>query len=117
MSFARKVCLTLPILVVLTCPVTINASANAQTWPVTGRLIGKDGEKSVDVSGIACAAAQGFPRSCLVIDDNLQAAQFVTLKNGELIAGDPIRLIDNSHKGKPLELDGEGVAFADGFYY
>lgn len=86
-------------------------------WPVQGRLLGKNGKKSEDVSGIACATAQRFPRSCLVIDDNLQQAQFVTVKVGEIIAGDTIRLIDNIFDGKELELDGEGVAYADGFFY
>jgi hypothetical protein len=87
------------------------------TWAVKGKLLGKPGEKSKDVSGIACAAPQGFPRSCVVVDDNSQAAQFVTVNDGDIIAGDQIPLIDNSFEGKALELDGEGVAYADGFYY
>jgi Protein of unknown function (DUF3616) len=88
-----------------------------ETWPVRGKLQGKNGKKSENVSGIACATTQGFPRACLVIDDNMQAAQFVTLKDGEIDAGDMISLIDNSFEGEPLELDGEGVAYADGFFY
>ena len=87
------------------------------TWAVKGKLLGKPGEKSKDASGIACAAPQGFPRSCVVIDDNSQAAQFVTVNDGNIVAGAPIPLIDNSFEDKALELDGEGVAFADGFYY
>lgn len=86
-------------------------------WPVKGKLVGKHGDKSKDVSGIACTTEQGFPRSCLVIDDNVQAAQFVEVKDGELNAGDTIELIKDKFDGKPLELDGEGVAFADGLYY
>jgi Protein of unknown function (DUF3616) len=86
-------------------------------WPVHGRLLGKNDKKSEDVSGIACTTSRGFPRSCLVIDDNVQQAQFVTVKDGEIVAGDTIALIDNSFDGKDLELDGEGVAHADGFYY
>jgi hypothetical protein len=86
-------------------------------WPVKGKLVGKDGGKSEDISGIACSTSQGFPRSCLVIDDNIQEAQAVTLKDGEIVVGETIRLIENTHKGKPLDLDGEGVAYADGFYY
>lgn len=86
-------------------------------WLVKGRLIGKNGKKSTDISGIACSTAEGFPRSCLVIDDNLQSAQFVVVRHGELVAGDLVRLISNTYKGKPLELDGEGVAYADGYYY
>lgn len=83
------------------------------SWPVKGELIGKDGRKSRDVSGIACTTRKGFPRACLVIDDNLQGAQFVEVRDGKLVAGDTIKLIKN----KSLELDGEGVAFSRGFYY
>jgi hypothetical protein len=88
-----------------------------ETWPVRGKLQGENGKKSESVSGIACATTEGFPRACLVIDDNLQEAQFVTVKDGEIIAGDMISLIDNSFEGKNLELDSEGVAYADGFFY
>jgi hypothetical protein len=48
-----------------------------ETWPVRGKLQNKDGKKSKNVSGIASAPAQGFPRACLVIDDNMHEAQFV----------------------------------------
>jgi hypothetical protein len=89
----------------------------APVWPVKQRLLGKDGAKSTDVSGIACAAASGFPRSCLVIDDELQAAQFIVVTDGKLRAGDPVPLIDNRLGRKPLELDGEGVAYDDGAFY
>jgi hypothetical protein len=88
-----------------------------ERWPVKHELIGKDGKKSKNVSGIACTTEHRFPRSCLVIDDNLQAAQFVTLRQGKLVAGGPVKLIDNTFKRKPLELDGEGVAFASSRYY
>jgi hypothetical protein len=86
-------------------------------WLVKGRLVGKDGKKSTDISGIACSTAEGFPRSCLIIDDNLQSAQFVVVRYRKLIAGHLIRLISNKYKGKRLDLDGEGVAYADGYYY
>jgi hypothetical protein len=87
------------------------------TWPVHGKLQGNNDKKSEDVSGIACTVPQGFPRACLVIDDNAQAAQFVTVEDGEIQAGDMMPLIDNRFKGKALELDGEGVAYSDGFFY
>src|SRR5215831_9254151 len=64
--------------------------ANAKSWPVHDKLIGKHGDKSENVSGIACTTLSGFPRQCLVIDDDLQAAQFVTVEDGELFAGDPV---------------------------
>ena len=85
------------------------------TWPVKHRLWGTDGGKSTDVSGIACTTAAGFPRSCLVIDDNSQSAQLVTLEDGKINAGEQVELISNKFKKKALELDGEGVAFAAAF--
>jgi hypothetical protein len=87
-------------------------------WPVKHKLIGVHGkfkDESKDISGIACSTATGFPRSCLVIDDNIQAAQFVEVEDGKIKAG--VKLIDDQFDGKPLELDGEGVAFARGSYY
>lgn len=93
------------------------ASGKDDSWPVKGHLIGKGGKKAMDVSGIACTRQSGFPRSCLVIDDNRQDAQFVEVRNGKLVAGDTISLIDDKFKKKRLELDGEGVAFSGGFYY
>jgi len=96
------------------------AAATAQherVWRVRDKLVGKDNKKSVDVSGIACTADTGFPRSCLVIDDDVQSAQLVTLKDGEIVAGTSIRLTDDRFEGQWLELDGEGVAYADGFFY
>jgi len=89
-------------------------------WPVQNRLQGKmkgdDPEKADDVSGIACAAGAS-PRLCLVVDDETQGAQVVILEDGLLIAGDFIPLIDDIYDKKPLELDAEGVAYADGFFY
>src|SRR5262249_936314 len=58
-----------------------------------------------------------FPRRCLLVDDETQGAQIVILEKNQLVAGDFIRLIYNTHKGKPLELDAEGVGFADGAFY
>jgi uncharacterized protein DUF3616 len=90
---------------------------DSEAWRIKGRLFGKNGSIATNVSGIACSRTQGFPRSCLLIDDNLQSAQIVTVRNGSIIAGGMIRLISNKYKGKRFELDGEGVAYADGYYY
>ncbi|MGF6227321.1 hypothetical protein QFZ27_001276 [Inquilinus ginsengisoli] len=89
---------------------------------VSGKLVGKikDGEfkKSEDVSGLACAGDPGmYPRICLLVDDESQGAQVVILHKDHLVAGDFIPLINDSFKGKPLELDAEGVAYADGLFY
>lgn len=80
-------------------------------WPVKNRLLGKKDDKSTDVSGIACATDRA-PRKCLVIDDERQEAQIVIVKEGELIAGDSIRLVGK--KDTPWNIDGEGVAFSPG---
>ncbi|MER9525022.1 DUF3616 domain-containing protein [Mesorhizobium sp. M0292] len=95
-----------------------------QPWTIQGKLTGKpknlegsESKNSKDVSGIACATESGFPRLCLIADDETQGAQIIILQDGKLIAGDFVRLIDDSFVGKPLELDAEGVAFAGGAFY
>ena len=93
------------------------AAQNQAPWPVKEKLLGDKDKKSEDVSGIACTSASGFPRTCLAVDDNVQGAQLVIVRDGELTAGQFIPLIDNVFEGKPLELDGEGVGYTDGFYY
>jgi Protein of unknown function (DUF3616) len=119
LPFSRRTCSALGVaLLVLSAGLPFAAwSQEAQTWPVRHRLLGKDGAKSEDVSGIACARQSGFPRPCLVIDDELQSAQFVVVDDGELRAGSSLPLIANEHDNKPLELDGEGVAYFDGAFY
>ncbi|MFY9735061.1 MAG: DUF3616 domain-containing protein [Rhodoplanes sp.] len=96
---------------------------NGVVWPVEGKLVGKikNGEekKAKDVSGIACMETSGFPRRCLIVDDDTQIAQFVTLNDGRIVAGKTIRLIKDEHNGKLVELDGEGVAYhcSDACYF
>ena len=125
MSAACRIILCLFAIVAAMAPPAV--AKEIKSWHVENRIEGPDGDRSKDVSGIACSETDGLPRSCLVIDDNSQHAQFVTVRNGELIAGKSIRLIDDvferegkegkKNKSEPLELDGEGVAFSDGFYY
>jgi uncharacterized protein DUF3616 len=122
MSVARLINVAAIFALLLVMPARPAPGRDGDPWPVKGKLIGekkKSGEvkKSKDVSGVACTTQTGFPRSCLVIDDNLQDAQFVTLEDGKLGAGDTIKLVDNTFDGEPLELDGEGVAFSNGFFY
>jgi hypothetical protein len=98
--------------------VTTAHARDGETWRVDELLVGKKKDKkSKDVSGIACTKTEGFPRSCLVIDDNRQNAQYVTLHDGKIIAGKSVKLIADKFDDEPLELDGEGVDFADGLYY
>ncbi len=99
------------LLVVLAVP------GEAREWKVQGRVEGKESDKAKDVSGIACITEAGFPRKCLVIDDEVQWAQVVIVHEDRIVAGQTIQLIDDTYGGKPLELDGEGVAFADGYFY
>lgn len=101
------------------------AAEDGALWKVEGKLSGKtDGDgfkRSRDVSGIACDRSSGFPRECLVVDDNGQHAQFVRMEEGRLVALDRVALIDDAFQDNgeaiPLELDGEAVAFSDGAYY
>jgi hypothetical protein len=92
-------------------------AADPAAWPVKGKLLGKQDKKAKDVSGIACSATDGLPRTCLLVDDEAQGAQIVIVKEGEVTAGAFIPLIDDTFAGEPLELDGEGVGFADGSFY
>lgn len=92
-------------------------------WKVKGKLFGeprRSGEpkKAENVSGVACATSSGYPRICLLADDESQGVQVVVLKaEGEIIAGDLIPLISDVYGDDPLELDAEAVAFADGSFY
>src|SRR5262249_5336976 len=102
---------------------SVPAAHADKAWTVHEKLLGEarapdytDAKKSRDVSGLACATS-GFPRLCLVVDDDSQGAQIVILDDGELLAGDFIRLIHDTYLGELLELDAEGVAYADGFFY
>jgi hypothetical protein len=86
------------------------ASAVEDAWLVDGKLLGKKNKKAKNVSGIACAnPAQ--PLKCLVIDDQVQFAQIVIVKEGEVIAGDTLELISSD---SPWDIDGEAVAFSPG---
>ena len=101
---------------------SVVAAQADQPWKVHGKLLGKaispsDYEKSEDVSGIACSTTAGFPRVRLVADDETQGTQIVIMKDGELVAGDFLKLTDAQHAGKPLELDAEGVAFGGNSFY
>lgn len=95
-------------------------SQESKSWKVERDLLGerKNGEfkNSKDVSGLACNRAE-YPKVCIVADDETQGAQVVILRDGDLVAGDFIPLISNTFKDDPLELDAEGVAFADGAFY
>lgn len=100
-------------------------SSAQPSWVISGKLLGKpakdgnpDGKPASDVSGLACVPAQAaIDRICLLADDESQGVQIVILQAGAGLAGDFIRLTTSAFEGKPLELDAEAVAFADGAFY
>ena len=87
-----------------------------------------DGLGPADLSGIACIPIQqGTAYRCLAVNDETQTAQFATVEDGKIAAGEDVRLIGESPdpetvgtrpKSVPCpritddfeELDGEGVA-------
>mgnify|MGYP001406410867 CR=1 FL=1 len=96
-------------------------------WTIHNKVLGapkKSGDgikKAEDVSGLACATSEGFPRFCLIVDDETQGAQVVILEDGSGEAGDYIQLstdqFSEAGQTEPLELDAEAVAYSDGYFY
>ena len=94
-----------------------------------------DGLGPADLSGIACIPIQqGTAYRCLAVNDETQTAQFATVEDGKIAAGEDVRLIGESPdpetvgtrpKSVPCpritddfeELDGEGVAYAAPYFY
>jgi hypothetical protein len=121
-----------PLILLIVCCLTAGAPPTASvttaqgddSWKVHEKVFGKpknsdafEAKKSEDVSGLACAPNASFPRICLIVDDESQGAQLVILNDGELTAGQFIRLIYDAHDDELLELDAEGVAHSNGFFY
>ena len=116
-------------------PVALNVTAVPTQYTVKSGLIGKKGKTAKDISGIACMPGQGEqPRTCLVINDENREAQFVTIDKATVTPGKTVPLIgrepDESTRGaKPTQtkcpnnapeftdLDGEGVAYAEPYFY
>jgi hypothetical protein len=117
-AMSKPIAITVIAFAALAVGAPLAAADSDKPWHVEHKLRGqtKNGETkhSSDISGIACMSA-GFPRTCLVIDDEVQFAQVAIVKDQELLAGDTIDLVDPS--AGDLSLDGEGVAFADGAFY
>ena len=88
-----------------------------------------------DLSGIACIpVGQGKAYRCLAVNDETQTAQFATVEDGKIEAGEEIRLIGESPDPETVgprprsvpcrritedfeEFDGEGVAYAAPYFY
>ena len=107
----------------------------SKTFQLTGDLAGKrPGKKATDISGIACMDRPGsmFYR-CLVVNDENQTAQFVTVQGGSIAVGSEVQLIgaspDPGTLGQPPnvscpggngafgEFDGEGVAYSEPYFF
>src|SRR5690349_18492938 len=103
MTSARIKAFALAVTALSIAVLTIAAPVTAKEWTLDRHLAGRHGEgkPSVDISGIACATNKGFPRTCLVIDDELQAAQVVKLTDGRIEAGRLIPLIYDKLEGEP----------------
>jgi hypothetical protein len=86
---------------------------------------------ATDISGMACVP-EGAPRKCLVINDENNDAQFVTIQDDRMEVGDTVPLIGDEENGRTLgsppkgickgkpkfkNLDGEGVAYAAPYFY
>ena len=120
---------------VLSISVLVALPASAEDWKLDGKLLGElktgrpvgslnpdDYKKASDVSGIACDRDEGFPRLCLIVDDESQGTQLLMLGTNGGEAGSFIPLVRDvfqrpDGKMKPLDFDGEAVAYADGAFY
>jgi hypothetical protein len=94
-----------------------------------------EGLGPADLSGIACIPIeQGTAYRCLAVNDESQTAQFATVKDGRIDAGEVVRLIGESPDPDTVgtrpgsvpcpkitddfeEFDGEGVAYAAPYFY
>lgn len=85
------------------------------TWPVALEFK-KDSKARKAISGAACAPTS--PPVCLAGNDEKKYAQFFTLKDMRLVPDELIRLVPDNENGIAFdELDIEGVAYDDGFFY
>lgn len=103
-------------------------------YAVKPDLFGEDDKKPQGVSGIACMPPSDGRRRCLVVNDENTGAQFVEIAGQTITPGDMVDLIGakapsdalgtapaerhcSDGEGKFGEFDGEGVAYADGYFY
>lgn len=92
----------------------------------------KDQPLAFDISGMACVPPQGDAHNCLVINDENKRAQFATVRSDRMTGGKLVPLIGDDpvsetlgappkekckETGKFKNLDGEGVAYAEPFFY
>jgi hypothetical protein len=71
-----------------------------------------DKQPRMNLSGAACAPTTPKFKSCLIANDETNYAQFFSIKDNTLT---PLKLILLSNADE--EMDAEGTAYADGFFY
>ena len=131
-------------LILIACPISDQCFAeeqkqsskiNLKPLTVVGDFRGgtKD-DVAVDISGISCLAPKNGKRGCLLINDENRNAQFATLETDQLMVGPTVTLIGKDPSPDTLgkkpkaknmcdekdgfkDLDGEGVAYAEPFFY
>jgi len=118
--------------------VCISSVRAQQTSPIPlrpmtigGGFVGEGSDPAIDISGIACLPT-GAPRTCVLINDSNKNAQFATIQDDSLVVGNVIPLIGNAPDSRTIgsppdktckkaddfeDLDGEGVAYAEPFFY
>jgi hypothetical protein len=82
-------------------------------WSVTGDFE-KGEEARTNLSGAACVTTAPPFKSCLIVNDQKNYAQFFAIKGTRLIPGAVIRLRAEGAEGDP---DAEGAAYHRGFFY
>ncbi len=88
---------------------------NGNAWPVQPKF---DGKKKLrkSISGAACAPVS--PPVCLVALDEKQHTQFFTIQDKTIVPGAVMRLLPKKIDGeKTGEIDAEGAAYGDGYFY
>jgi hypothetical protein len=92
----------------------------------------EDQSVAIDISGMGCVPLQGDTRNCLVINDENKGAQFAKIRNDRMAVGKLVPLLGQARDpgtfgsppdetcgevGKFKNLDGEGVVYAEPFFY
>src|SRR3954466_11638266 len=81
-------------------------------WSVRGDFA-KDDEARTNLSGAACTTKSAPFRSCLIVNDQKNYAQFFSIDGTRLSPGAVVRL----REGGGGDPDLEGAAYARGFFY
>src|SRR4051812_39955342 len=82
-------------------------------WSVKGDFE-KGEEARTNLSGAACARKAPPFKSCLIVNDQKNYAQFFAINGTRLVPGKVIRLRDEGAEGDP---DAEGAAYHNGYFY